>query len=97
MSEWLELELAHHLAPTRAPGELWKRVEAEAFRRPSPIPLRTRETGRLASLPLAAAITLVLGGALWFAARGQQPRPTLRQFPNATARAESCLLCHTSL
>jgi len=28
MSDWLELELAHRLAPAEAPGELWERVES---------------------------------------------------------------------
>src|SRR5438132_4193401 len=26
MSEWVDLQLAHHLAPAQAPDELWQRV-----------------------------------------------------------------------
>lgn len=91
MSDWLELELTHHLAPGRAPDELWERLHRKPLRSPRRMVLL-----RFPALPVAAVVTLILAGALWFMARGEQPRPALRQFPT-TANAESCLLCHTSL
>jgi hypothetical protein len=90
MPDWLEAELSEHLAPVQAPGDLWRRVN-EA--RPAPVvalPLRLR------ALPIAAVVTLILAGALWFMARGEGRQVTFRQFP-ASARAESCLLCHTTM
>jgi hypothetical protein len=89
MPDWLELELSEHLAPVKAPDDLWRRVSTG----PAPVtafPFRQR------ALPIAAVATLVLAGALWFMARGQGRQATYRQFP-ASARAESCLLCHTTL
>jgi len=82
MSDWLDLELSHELAPTEAPAELWGRVCAE--RR------RVRETPHFA-LPIAAVVTLILAGALYFIARGQPaPAPTRASFTHS-----ECVLCHT--
>jgi hypothetical protein len=92
MSDWLELELADNLAPAPAPDELWERV-ADAAAAPA---RRRRLILYPAALPIAAVVTLVLAGALWFVARGQQPQTSFRPFP-ASARAENCLLCHTTL
>jgi hypothetical protein len=90
MHDWLEAELSEHLAPVHAPDDLWRRV-SEA--RPAPamaLPLRPR------ALPIAAVVALVLAGALWFMARGAGRQANFRQFP-ASARAESCLLCHATM
>lgn len=84
MSDLLDLELSHHLAPTEAPPELWGRICA-ARRRP--------ETPHFA-LPLAAVVTLVLAGALYFIARGA---PAPQQYRGFTATAHGdCISCHTS-
>jgi hypothetical protein len=84
MSEWLDLELSHQLAPTEAPDELWGRVCAEQRRRP--------QTPHFA-FPIAAVVTLILAGALYFIARGQ-PAPT----PSRVATVHSdCLACHTTI
>ena len=83
MSEWLDLELSHHLAPVEAPDELWDRVCAARRGRP--------ETPHFA-FPIAAVVTLILAGALYFIARGQ-PAPT----PYRTAAHSECGLCHTTL
>jgi len=86
MTDWLDLELSHHLAPTEAPAELWGRICAA--RRPR------HETPHFA-LPLAAVVTLVLAGALYFIARGA---PAPQQYRGYTAAAHGeCLSCHTSL
>lgn len=93
MSDWLELELAEHLAPAKAPDQLWERVAGHS------VGAERRHFRRLfppAAVPIAAVVTLVLAGALWFMARGQQPQSTFRQFP-ASARAENCLMCHTTM
>jgi hypothetical protein len=83
MSEWLDLQLSHHLAPTKAPDELWNRVCAARRRREAPH----------VALPIAAVITLILAGALYFIARGQ-PAPS--QYRGYTASAHTdCVACHT--
>jgi len=82
MSEWLDLELSHELAPTEAPDELWGAV-CVARRRPTAPPF---------SFPIAAVVTLILAGALYFIARGQ-PAAT----PYRTAAHSECGLCHTTL
>ena len=81
MSDWLDLELSHHLAPTQAPDELWGRVCAARQRRPS----------QHVALPIAAVVTLILAGTLYFIARGQ-PAPTPYR---ANAARSECVLCHT--
>ena len=85
MSDWLDLELSEHLAPVAAPDELWNRVCTAAV--PSPRP------HRIFALPVAAVVTLILAGALWFMARGQQAPPGLRQFA-AARQSDTCLQCH---
>lgn len=85
MSEWLDLELSHHLARTEAPDELWGRVCAVRARRHTPH----------FRLPIAAVVTLVLGGALYFIARGA---PAPQQYRGYSANAHSgCISCHTTL
>jgi len=83
MSDLLDLELSHHLRPVEAPPELWGRVvEAQ------------RPRGRAASLfalPMAAALTLMLAGALYVIARGQ-PSPERYRAVDPTAE---CMRCHT--
>ncbi len=88
MRDWLELELSEHMAPVKAPDDLWRRVNTA---RPTAV-----EPMRLRALPIAAVVTLVLAGALWFMARGEGRQATYRQF-SPSARAESCLLCHTTM
>jgi len=64
MSDWLELELAHHLAPAEAPDILWERVNRAAA-----APLVTRPQ-RPAWLPIAAILTIMVGaGAMWMFAK----------------------------
>jgi len=64
MSEWLELELAHRLAPVAAPDDLWARIQ-----KGQPAPER-----HAARWPIAAILTLgVAAATLWLAARGQEP------------------------
>jgi hypothetical protein len=90
MSDWLEQELWEHLTPVKAPDDLWRRVNTAQPASAAALPLRLR------TLPIAAVVTLILAGALWFMARGEGREATYRQFP-ASSRAESCLLCHTTL
>lgn len=85
MSDWLDLELSHHLAPTEAPPELWGRICAARTRRQTPH----------FALPIAAVVTLVLAGALYFVARGA-PAPQPSRGYTATAHSQ-CLSCHTTL
>jgi len=85
MSDWLDLELSDQLAPVAAPHELWNRIHTAR--------VPARGASRLVALPVAAVVTLILAGALWFMARGQQTSPALRQF-SASAHPEACLQCH---
>lgn len=103
MSDWLELELSEHMAPVEAPDELWLRVAGGGFAcqpiggggRFAAVRRRARRPLPFVA-PMAAVVTLILAGAIWFLARGQQPSGTLRPYP-VSARAEACLLCHTTL
>ena len=90
MRDWLEQELSEHLAPVQAPDDLWRRVSNAQAAPVVALSMRQR------ALPIAAVVTLILAGALWFMARGEGRQATYRQFP-ASARAESCLLCHTTM
>jgi hypothetical protein len=83
MSEWLDLELSHHLAPIDAPGELWARVQGAG--RPD------RRRSSIFAVPVAAVATLVLAGALYFIARGA-PAPAPYR---ATNPVVGCVHCHT--
>ena len=68
MSDWLELELAHHLAPVKAPEALWDRVQRPPQRVPRPL------------WPIAAILTMMAAaGVMWMAAKGQQPGVDLRR------------------
>jgi hypothetical protein len=86
MSDWLDLELSHHLSPTQAPDDLWDRVCAEQARR--------RPTPHFA-FPIAAVVTLMLAGALYFIARGA-PAPQQSRGYSASANP-GCISCHTTL
>jgi hypothetical protein len=90
MHDWLEPELLEQLAPVQAPDELWRRVNRVRTARIAASPSRVR------TLPVAAVVTLILAGALWFMARGAGRPATYRQFP-VSARGESCLVCHNTL
>lgn len=83
MPEWLDLELSHRLAPTVAPDDLWARV--------CTAPEPGRRLSQLFAVPLAAAVTLVLAGALYFFAHNQ-PAPTPYRSNNPVA---GCVRCHT--
>jgi hypothetical protein len=90
MRDWLELELTEHLAPVKAPDDLWRRVNLAGPTSAAALPFRLR------ALPIAAVVTLILAGALWFMARGEGRQIRYRQLP-VSARAESCLLCHNTI
>src|ERR1043165_8497890 len=108
MPDWLDLELAHRLGPTKAPDELWDRVMA------GPRPLR-----RQRSWPVAATLTITaLAGVMWMTAKGQTPphrppqtseclapvsfRVDERRTVKLVARVpthtdSSCRICHSNL
>jgi|SRR5438270_1955360 len=78
MSEWLDLELSHHLAPVAAPEALWDRIQSGARFTPA----RTRIASPVLrnAWPIAAILTLMAAaGTLWLVARGEQPALDLRQ------------------
>lgn len=68
MSDWLDLELSHELAPTVAPDHLWERLQRTPPSRPKP------------KWPVAAiAATVVVAATFWMVANGQEPALNLHQ------------------
>ncbi len=100
MSEWLDLELSHHLAPVAAPDVLWDRIQngvgrAErtslraAFERPHGL-------ARYAGWPIAAILTLTAAaGALWQAANRRQPTLNLQELAIEQLRNPEPLAMHS--
>jgi hypothetical protein len=68
VSDWIDLQLSHHMAPVAAPDALWNKVsQAKAPRRESPA--RPSSSPAFA-LPLVATVILTLGlSAMWLLAR----------------------------
>lgn len=85
----LESELNRHLAPVKAPDELWDRVcEKRGPRR------------REIYVPLwaAAAVLFSLGGgslAAWRGTREVQIKPAAEYSSRTMLRADRCTACHT--
>ena len=77
MPDWLELELAHGLAPAEAPEGLWDRIEGSISVRPA----SRREVPGWA---IAAMVMLALSAATWLAVNRHAPVPDLE----ALAREE---------
>ena len=93
MPEWLELELAHQMAPVEAPDELWERVRPAA--RPEPVGRRA-----WSAWPIAAIVMiLIAAGTLLLVARGEQPAIAPRHLALEQPRNTDhpCLTCHTNL
>jgi len=86
MSDWLELELAHRLAPVRAPERLWHLVQS-----PAPVATVRRRPVKTVLLLAAAAAASVWVAAAW--------RPEVRSVRTLAVRANSadvaCRACHT--
>jgi hypothetical protein len=68
MSDWLELDLAHQLAPVKAPDELWQRVEGAIQTAPAGPGNRSKW------LPIAAILMVMAGAsAMWMFAKAPEP------------------------
>jgi hypothetical protein len=78
MSEWLDLQLSHHMAAVQAPDALWERIERARCRMPdagSRVEASARpRIGRLgfnAAWPIAAVLAMMAGaGTLWLVDKG---------------------------
>jgi hypothetical protein len=79
VSEWVDLQMSHHLAPVQAPDELWQRLQA-------PRPVRRRTAPRLAIATAAAVLAAIV-----VAYSATRPR----ELPRATFTSGTCNLCHT--
>src|SRR5438552_18238673 len=89
MSEWLDLELSHHLAPVAAPDALWDRVSGAAR-------VSKRFSLPVGAWPIAAILTLaVAAGTLWLVAKGAEPALDLRQLAIEQLRHPEPLALHT--
>ena len=88
MSEWLELELAHRLAPVRAPERLWHLVQT-----PRPSANAPRRPVKTVLLLAAAAAASVWVAAAWRPeARNAQ---TISLSANPAESHIACRSCHT--
>lgn len=87
MSEWLELELAHRLAPVQAPERLWHLVQT-----PGPLANPRRRPVKTVLLLAAAAAASVWVAAAW--------RPEARNVRTISLSANpveshaACRSCH---
>jgi len=101
MSDWLDLELSHHLAPVEAPEALWDRIQSGSVRRPE-----RRRAGwvawpitawPIAAWPIAAILTLMAAaGTLWLVAKGEEPALDLHQLAIEQLRHWQPLELHSS-
>jgi hypothetical protein len=92
MPDWLELQLAHQLAPVEAPDELWGRVRGfgSGARGSAPSP-RPRHSPVL--WLAAAAMLVATAGAIWLFGASPAGAPS----PNRVSAQVSCYACHTTL
>jgi hypothetical protein len=87
MSDWLDLELSHHLAPVAAPEALWDRIQNRV--RPDRPPVLTHWA-------IAAILTLTAAaGALRLVAQRQQPSLDLQQLAIEQLRNPEPLAMHS--
>jgi hypothetical protein len=78
MSEWLDLQLSHHLAAVEAPEALWDRIQSAAG--PRPVRPLVPRLDFASAWPIAAILTLMAAaGTLWLVAKGEEPALDLRQ------------------
>jgi hypothetical protein len=87
MSEWLELELAHRLAPVRAPERLWHLVQA-----PGPSANARRRPVKTVLLLAAAAAASVWLAAAW-RPEARSAR-TIGLIANPVESHMACRSCH---
>ena len=78
MSEWVDLQLAHQLAPVGAPDELWDRVQG-----------RRRRRQTVPRLALATAMAVLVVVALAYSSTRPREIPRLASLPTG-----SCVQCH---
>ena len=85
MSEWLELELAHRLAPVQAPERLWRLVQSEG-----PLANAPRRPVKAVLLLAAAAAASV-----WLAAAWRPEARNVRTISLSASPVESHLACRS--
>jgi hypothetical protein len=95
MSDWLDLELSHHLTPVAAPEALWNRIDGVRLDRPGGLSYSARQPV-LSRWAMAAILTLtVAAGALWLAAQRRQPALNLQQLALEQLRNPEPLAMHS--
>jgi len=95
MSDWLDLQLSHHLAPVEAPEALWDRIQRSTVRGAGPRP-ETLRVG-FSAWPIAAILTLMAAaGTLWLVAKGEEPALDLRQLALEQLRNPEAVELHSS-
>jgi anti-sigma factor RsiW len=95
MSDWLDLQLSHHLAPVEAPEALWNRIQSGTVLRPA-CPRAPRSV-TAAVWPIAAILTLMAAaGTLWLVAKGEEPALDLRQLAIVLLRSSEPVELHSS-
>jgi len=95
MSDWLDLQLSHHLAPVQAPEALWDRIHSGVGLRPARPPVRRLTFS--SAWPIAAILTLMAAaGTLWLVAKGEEPALDLRQLALEQMRNAEPVELHSS-
>jgi hypothetical protein len=93
MSEWLDLELSHHLASVAAPEALWDRISGVGLR---PAIDKPDRPGGLSHWAIAAILTLAAAaGTLWLSAQRRQPELNLQQLAIEQLRHPEPLAMHS--
>jgi hypothetical protein len=111
MSEWLDLQLSHHLAAVEAPEGLWDRIQiadrVQSAAGPRPARPRVPRLGFNSGWfdsdwfnsgwPIAAILTLMAAaGTLWLVAKGEEPALDLRRLAIQQLRDSEPLELHSS-
>lgn len=93
MSEWLDLELSHHLTPAAAPEALWDRIGSVGLR---PVESRAVRPILKTHWAIAAILTLTAAaGALALVAQRRQPALNLQQLAIEQLRHPEPLAMHS--
>jgi hypothetical protein len=93
MSDWLDLELSHRLAPVAAPEALWDRIGRVGLR-----PAESRAVRPILKTHWAIAAILTLtaaAGALWLVAQRRQPALNLQELAIEQLRNPEPLAMHS--
>ena len=97
MSDWLDLQLSHQLAPVEAPEGLWERIQSADRPRTAMAGPTARRHDAFNAWPIAAILTLMAAaGTLWLVAKGEEPALDLRQLAIEQMRKSEPVELHSN-